>query len=170
MSQLANMVIACDASFPPGTEVDLHYQSACKATVADVGADKVTLPSEPTFDPPGWFKTRILINTGGVQFGIIGEVGGQAMQSSFVFFIIGDEAEQVSFAACLTANSGNLIMGLKRRTGTNRVIGTDKIPAYIEELTGNSQIKVGEGRVGTAYKVTYDGPPLFFDGDFTLSA
>lgn len=169
MAQLIDMVLECGKSYVPGTETDLYYQSSCKANYPDVGEDMVTLPSAPTFDQANWLRTKILIDSGGVDWNVIGEVGGQGIQSSLKFFVIGDDAEQLSFAARLVANSGNLTMGLRRRTGKNRVVGTNKLPAYVEELTGTSQIKLGEGKVGTAYKVTYPGPPLEFDGDFVIA-
>lgn len=168
---LASLVIECGKPYPPGTYVDLHFQSACKATFPVVGADKVTLPSEPTFaNAETWLTAKILIDTGSIQWAAVGEVGGQGIQSSFNFFVPGDDAEQLAFAVCVVENSGNLTMGLVRRTDKNRIIGTDKLPAYVETLDGNSQAKLGEGKVGTAYKVTYPGPPLEFAGEFTITS
>jgi len=176
---LENLVKECGQKLPPGTEVDIYYtcicelngypQTAKQLAVGDpLPGDSVRLaePFDFTTAESGegyWRKARILINTGGVKWDKEGDLGGEGFMSAFRFFIIGSEAEQIEFSVNLLKASGCIAMMIKQREATEMtVIGTDKIPAYVESIAGDGGEKNGDLN-GAAYSIKFDSYLLKYD-------
>lgn len=169
MSDLKNLADVCGKTDPPGTEVDFYYTCSCEladwpqtakelASPGTAPGDSVRLGEAFDFTgaPTGegyWRKATALVDKGGINMGVEGEVGAQALFSGARWYLKGTDAIKAEFAKDLTNASGCLIVMLKPRESADfAVCGTKAVPAVVESIEFDSGEKVGDLN-GSAYKL-----------------
>lgn len=159
---ISSLIKSCGNGAVPGTKERMYFIQkgdittfATASASAEYGDDKILDQDFTLGVTAAWKELDILVNTGDVIDAIQGEVGGQFIRNSFVFFVPEYSKGARKLVDDMLANSGCLIFLVPGKDGNVNVVGNLENPCYIEELTAG----IGgpeTTRVGTAYRVYAD--------------
>jgi len=156
---LTSVVKSCGNGQVPGTKQRVYFIQKGDITTFASASASAAYGDDKTFDTAftlgaskRWWELDVLVNTGDVIDAAQGEVGGQFIRNSFVFFVPDYNKEQRKLVDDMLANSGCLIFLVPGKDGKVSIVGNLENPCVVESLTAG----VGgpeTTRVGAAYRV-----------------
>lgn len=153
---------ACGTSYIPGNADRFYVIQKGDITTFASASSPVAYGEDKVFDTAftlgasaQWTEVDSLVNTSEVIDAVQGEVGGQFIRNSFVFFVPGNAKEQKKWADDMVANSGCLVCLVKSKDGAVHIVGNLDNPCYLESLQGGTG-GPENARVGFAYRVYAD--------------
>ena len=121
-----------------------------ESPAADLAA-AATIATDHVFkEGMGWHKVEIVPETGSVEHGLLGNTGGKIYQNTYAFLVKGSDAKLLGWARRI--KNEKLVVLAKEFKGTLRQIGSNGLPARLNEVSGGIEALV-EGERALTFNV-----------------
>ena len=175
MCALVDLLKNCGIPNAPGTRTSLYLIPEAELTAWPQTAEELggTDPGDTMIlDEPfafvatvglGYWRTvSIVVDTGQITDGLVGEIGGRSFDNQFIFFLAGLEAERLEFAKEIS--NCCFVALLPDRQDIFRVLGRFQDPAFIDAINLDTGLASGDRRGGAyVFRTSSGSPSMIYD-------